>query len=377
MAIVVVMAGGGTGGHVFPALALADTIREREPRARVHFIGTERGIERRLIPNAGYPLDLVAARPVLGKGPVDLTRAALDTVRGFFRARKLLRAARADLVIGLGAYASFPTVAAAASLGLPIGLLQMDAQPGLANRILGRFARGVFVQFAETARRFAPGLARVTGIPVRRMPDTATTVQRDSETEAGLVRLLVFGGSQGARSLNRAVLANLPSLDSRDGFRITHQTGSAELAAVRDAYQKAGVEADIEAFYDDMLERIAHSDLVVARAGISTIAELCAAGVASILVPHPHAAGHQAANARVLEQAGGCVVIRDSELEARLADEVRGLARDPVRRRRMGEAAAAQSRSDAADHIWSICASWLEPGPKGLELQQSRERHRS
>ena len=377
MAIVVVMAGGGTGGHVFPALALADTIREREPRAQVQFIGTERGIEKRLIPSAGYPLDFIAARPVLGKGPIDLARAALDAVRGFFRARRLLRAARADLVIGLGAYASFPTVAAAASLGLPIGLLQMDAQPGLANRILGRFARGVFVQFAETARRFAPGRARITGIPVRRLPGPAARGDSDAEPEEGLLRLLIFGGSQGARSLNRAVLASLSSLDSRDGFRITHQTGSAELAAVRDGYRKAGVEAEIEAFYDDLLERIAHSDLVVARAGISTIAALCAAGVASILVPHPHAAGHQAANARLLEQAGGCVVIRDSEIEARLADEVRALARDPARRRRMCEAAAAQSRSDAADHIWSICASWLDAGPKGLELQQPRERHRA
>ena len=236
MAIGGVMAGGGTGGHVFPALALADTIREREPRAQVQFIGTERGIEKRLIPSAGYPLDFIAARPVLGKGPIDLARAALDAVRGFFRARRLLRAARADLVIGLGAYASFPTVAAAASRGLPIGLLQMDAQPGLANRILGRFARGVFVQFAETARRFAPGRARITGIPVRRLPGPAARGDSDAEPEEGLLRLLIFGGSQGARSLNRAVLASLSSLDSRDGFRITHQTGSAELAAVRDGW---------------------------------------------------------------------------------------------------------------------------------------------
>lgn len=376
MAIVVVMAGGGTGGHVFPALALADAIRAREPRAEIRFIGTERGIERRVVPAAGYALDLVRARPVLGKGPLDLARAALDTVRGFFGARALLRAARANLVIGLGAYASFPTVAAAASLRLPIGLLQMDAEPGLANRILGRFARGVFVQFPETARRFAPGRARITGIPVRHPPEPGAAAEPVGESEEGPVRLLAFGGSQGARSLNRALVANLGALGPRDGFRITHQTGNADLAAVRESYRDAGVEAQIEAFYDDLPQRIAQSDLVVARAGISTIAELCAAGIPSILVPHPHAGGHQTANARELERAGGCVVIADSDLEARLAEEVRTLAKDPARRRRMGEAAAAQLRSDAADQIWSICAGWLDAEAGGVETRQSAEEHR-
>ena len=311
MGIVVVMAGGGTGGHLFPALALADWIREQEPHARIEFIGTERGIERRLIPPAGYALHTVAARPVLGKGPLDLIRASADIARGFLEARRLLCKLDADLVIGLGAYASFPTVAAAASLRLPVGLLQMDAEPGLANRILSRVSRGVFVQFEETARRFPEGRALLTGIPVRRIP----TPVREEDKEAGSVRLLVFGGSQGARSINRAMISALPSLGADGGFRITHQTSAADLATVREGYSAAGIDAEVAPFYDDLLERIAQSDLVVARAGISSIAELCATGVPSILVPHPHAGGHQRANAETLERAGGCVVVADGELE--------------------------------------------------------------
>jgi UDP-N-acetylglucosamine--N-acetylmuramyl-(pentapeptide) pyrophosphoryl-undecaprenol N-acetylglucosamine transferase len=357
MALVVVLAGGGTGGHVFPALAIAEAIRKRDAQASVRFVGTPAGLETRLVRQAGYELDLVPSRPVLGRGPLGAARALLAIARGTFAARRILRDARASLVIGVGGYASVPTVVAARTLGIPIGLLEPNARPGRANRALGRLARAVFVQFDGAAHYFPAGRAQRVGFPVRQIP------ARQSEN-GSILKLLVVGGSQGARSINEAVIGALEQLGERDGFRITHQTGPAHLSAVAQAYREAGVEAEIAAFFEDLPERLGRADLVVARAGASTIAELCMAGVPSILVPYPYAADdHQMANARELERAGACEVIPDAEISERLGPAVRALAQDAARRRRMAAAASRQARPDAAERIWETCASWL-PGTR-------------
>lgn len=357
MALSVVLAGGGTGGHVYPALALAETIRKREPEARVRFLGTEHGIEARIVRRAGYPLDMVPARPVLGGSPLARVRALFSVAGGSLIARRLLRRSRPDIVIGTGGYASVPAVLAALSLGIPVGLIEPNAIPGRANRWLAYAVRCVFVQFEEALKKLPRGRAALTGIPVRRTPQRAPGETRG---EAGTVELLVVGGSQGARSINRAICGALDQLGERDGFRITHQTGEADLAWVRAAYAEAEVEAEIAAFFEDMMARLARADLVVARAGASTIAELCIAGVASVLVPYPHAADdHQAANAAALEQAGGCRTLLDSEISRELAPLVRRLASDPAELCRMGDAALRGAAADAADRIWEVCAGWL------------------
>ncbi|MFQ5697855.1 MAG: undecaprenyldiphospho-muramoylpentapeptide beta-N-acetylglucosaminyltransferase [Myxococcota bacterium] len=357
MALSVVLAGGGTGGHVYPALALAETIRKREPEARVRFLGTERGIETRVVRRAGYSLDHVPARPVRGTSPIARGRALLSLAAGFLAARRLLRSAGPDLVIGTGGYASVPAVLAALSLGVPVGLIEPNAIPGRANRWLARFVRCVFVQFQAALDRLPRGRAALTGIPVRPLP---LRTPRETRGETGTVRLLVIGGSQGAHSINRAMCGALEQLGERDGFRITHQTGEADLADVRAAYAEAGVEAEISAFFDDMMERLSRAHLVLARAGASTIAELCIAGVASILVPYPHAADdHQAANAEALEQTGACRLLDDRQLERGLAPLVRSLARDPEGLRRMGDAALRLAAPDAAERIWDVCTGWL------------------
>ena len=358
MALVVVLAGGGTGGHVFPALALADAIGKREPQARVRFVGTERGIEKRVVPAAGYPLDFVPALPVVGKRPLEQLRGLAVAARGTLAAFRILRRERADLVIGVGGYASFPTVAAAILRGIPTALLNVDAQPGRANRLLGRFARAVFTQFEESARWFPRGRCLRTGMPVR------SVCQARPGEDAGVVRVLVFGGSQGARALNRAVVNGLDQLGLQDGFRITHQTGADDLEQVRSAYAAAGVRAEIAAFFDDLPERYARTDLVVSRAGASTIAELCLAGLPSILVPLRLANDHQMANARALESAGAAVVVPEGEAAERLPREIRRLGSDPELRARMGEAAARRAVPDAAERIWDACAAWL-PGATG------------
>ncbi len=353
MALAVVLAGGGTGGHIFPALALAEAIRKREPGVRVHFVGTEGGLEARHVRAAGHSLDQVPSRPVLGGGPVAALRAIVAVLRGIVHARRVLRRLDAELVIGVGGYASVPTVAAALLSRIPTAVLEPNARAGRANRLLGRFVRAVFVQFEEALSYFPRGRAHLLGFPVRTMPRGNARSGEDG------VRLLVLGGSQGARSINRAMTAALDQLSERDGFQITHQTGEADLEEVRAAYAQADLRAELAAFFDDLPERLAQADLDIARAGAATVAELCMAGAPSILVPYPYAADdHQMANARDLERAGACLVIPDGELE-RLASDVHALARDPARRQRMSEAAAKRAMPDAAERIWEMCRSWL------------------
>ncbi len=350
MALAVVLAGGGTGGHIFPALALADAIRRREPDVRVHFVGTEHGLEVSHVRAAGYPLEFVTSRPLLGRGAGAALRALFTLLRGVFQARRILRRLHAQLVIGVGGYASVPTVAAAALARMPTALLEPNARPGRANRLLGRFSREIFVQFDEARGYFPRDRTHLLGYPVR------TFKRTEAAAPDGALRLLVLGGSQGAHSINRAMCGLLGQLDAAESFRITHQTGARDYDDVKTAYAQAGVQAEIAAFFDDVLERLDAADLVVARAGAATIAELCATGTASILAPYPYAADdHQMANARELERAGASLVLPDGELSEKLAPAIRALAADPARRYRMAAAAAGRARPDAAERIWDRC----------------------
>jgi len=347
MALAVVLAGGGTGGHIFPALALAEAICKHEPGVHVHFVGTEGGLEARYVRAAGYALDQVPSRPLWGAGPIAALRAIAKLLRGILHARRILKHVHASVVIGVGGYASVPTVVAALLSRIPTALLEPNARAGRANRLLGRFARAVFVQFEGALDYFPRGRAHRLGFPVRAMPRGNAGSGEDG------LRLLVLGGSQGARSLNRALTH---ALDQLGGFHITHQTGEADIEEVRTAYAHAGLHAELAAFFEDVPERLAQADLVIARAGAATVAELCMAGVPSLLVPYPYAADdHQLANACELERAGACVVIPDAELGERLVSEVQTLASDAARRQRMSEAASARATPDAADRIWEVC----------------------
>jgi UDP-N-acetylglucosamine--N-acetylmuramyl-(pentapeptide) pyrophosphoryl-undecaprenol N-acetylglucosamine transferase len=345
----VVLAGGGTGGHIFPALALAAAIRRLDPETRVSFMGTARGLETRLVPAAGVELDLVPAAQIAGRNLLRKAQGALVLLRGILQARALLRRRGAELVIGVGGYASVPAVAAAVLGRIPVALLEPNARPGRANRALARFARAIFVQFEDARAAFPGGRVEPLGYPVREIP------KRPDPPAGGRTRLLVIGGSQGAHSLNQAFAALLAQLDP-EGLAIAHQTGAADLEAVRGAYASAGIDAEVAAFFDDVPERLARADLVIARAGAATVAELCAAGVASILVPYPHAADdHQLANARELERSGACVLVEDRELGARLGPALRALLADPAARARLAQAAAARGRPAAAEAIWKRC----------------------
>jgi UDP-N-acetylglucosamine--N-acetylmuramyl-(pentapeptide) pyrophosphoryl-undecaprenol N-acetylglucosamine transferase len=269
-------------------------------------------------------------------------------------ARGLLRRLEVDLVVGTGGYASVPAMLAAVTLGIPTALIEPNAQPGRANRLLGRFARLVFVQFDDAVPFFPKGRARLLGFPVRDIP------ARHDEAARHDVRLLVMGGSQGARAINRALCAGLDRLSACERLRIAHQAGKLDLDEVREAYASAGLDAEIAPFFDDVPRRLASTDLVVSRAGASTIAELRMAGVASVLVPLPLADDHQLANARELERQGACALVRNDEADDRLVDEVLRLAADSAARRAMGEAAAARAEPESAARIWRACAALAE-----------------
>jgi len=351
----VVIAGGGTGGHVFPGLAVAEEMRRRLPERPVVWIGAVGGVEERIVPESGIPLTLL---PLAGVARRGLLRgfsagwlAAAATMRLLVRFARV----RPAITIGVGGFASGPAVLAALLLGVPTLLLEQNAIPGRTNRALSPFTGAIAVSFAGS-----DGLLRghgvVTGNPVRR--SIAAIVPRDRDR---LRTLLSFGGSRGAHAINEAWIGALPRLADLQ-LTITVQTGEQDRERVAEAAARAGGDAEVLSFLDDMPERLAAADLVVARAGATTVAELTAGGVPSILVPYPFAADdHQRANARVLADAGAALVIDPDELDAgRLAAAVRTLAEAPAQLNRMARAAASLGRPDAAARVADLAERLME-----------------
>ncbi len=370
------LAGGGTGGHVFPALAVADELLARG--WRVSFAGSPGGLEARLVPERGIPFHGLAARPLLGRGPLAQARALATLARSAVSAAALIRRLGASVVLGTGGYVSAPAVMGARLVGRPVLLLEPNARAGVANRWLSRWATAAAVGYAETAG----GLhcpATVTGVPVRRaffaaMPASAPApAGAGATTSAGAAapppRLLVLGGSQGARQLNRALPAAAAQLlAAMPELRILHQAGARHLDETRAAYAAAGVpatRAEVVPFLDDVAGAMAASGLLVSRAGAITVAEICAAGRAVLLAPLAIAAGHQQDNARLLAAAGGAEVLSVADLEpGPLGARLAGLLGDGARLAAMGRAARSLARPDAAAAIADRLAA-LVPAPRG------------
>jgi len=358
----VLIAGGGTGGHVIPALAIARELRDAHG-AEVRFVGTARGLETRLVPAAGFGLELIRVGQLKNVSLLTRLRTMADLPLGVLRCVGLLRAFRPDVVVGVGGYASGPAMMAAILLRVPTLAFEPNAVPGLANRLVGRWVNAAAVNFASTASYFRN--ARVTGIPVRR-EFFAIAPKTD-----GALRVLVFGGSQGARILNEiapkvagTLLARFPSLT------IVHQAGGRHGEATAAAFAAAEVDSArvrVVAYLDAMVEEIAAADVIVCRSGASTVAELAAAGRASVLVPFAAAADdHQRKNAEVMVEAGAAVMILERELTPeRVLREVAGLLDDPTRRMAMGEAARSLAHADAAGDIGRMCLSLVRPKIRG------------
>ena len=354
----IVFAAGGTGGHLYPAVALAREFFRQDPDTRMLFVGTERGIESKVLAHEGFELAMIAAQPVMGRGVLNAAGALLSLPRGLRQSLTLLRERRVAFVLGVGGYTSLPVLLAARLLGVPRAILEPNAYPGMANKVLGPIANLVFVAFREAAGHFSATKVRVTGMPVRQAFFENAGTGHEARGEQGRRTLLVFGGSQGARAINDAMLGALPQWAAMRGqLAIVHQTGEADHARVTAAYERAGVQAEVVPFLFEMPKVLRSADLVVSRAGAMTLAELTVCGKPAIVIPLPHAIyQHQAHNARVLADAGGAVVLPQQELTGgRLAQEIAALLRDPGRLRVMGERSREMGRPDAAQAIVQEC----------------------
>jgi len=338
-------------------MAVAERVA-KGPEGAVLFVGSSYGIEARIVPRTGFDFRPIPIRGLRGRGWRGALELAWQLPAGVLRAWRIVGQFRAQIVLGVGGYASFPVVLAAWLRGVPSVLLEQNALPGLANRVLGRLARRVCTTFSEAQAGFPAGKVVRTGNPVR-----ALAVPELGRREG--FTLLVFGGSQGARRINEAMCAAAATLMARiPALRIVHQTGVADRERLRQVYEDVGVPAEVHAFIDDMGTAYARADLVLCRAGATTVAELTAVGKAAILVPYPFAADdHQRANAAVLADHGAGVLILDEELTGeRLAEAVISLASDRERLAEMEAAARGLAVPDAAERVVRVCEDVARKG---------------
>lgn len=347
----VIFAGGGTGGHLFPGLAVAREFQRRDAMTEILFMGTTQGIEYRVLPKEGYRLETLPVRGLKGRGWRGMVDAFYGVPASLLRSLKIVRQFRPDCVIGLGGYASGPALLAAKLAGVRCAIMEQNLRPGFTNKLLARWVDRVFTAYSASAE-FFPG-ARVieSGNPVRwqKLPE----VQK-----RGQFSVLVFGGSLGARRINFAVMDALKQLtDLKAEIFITHQTGELDFAAIRAAYDELPFAAEVMRFIDKMDEAYARADLVVCRAGATTVAELTAFGKPAILVPYPYAIyDHQRGNAQALHNGGAAEMILDQELTGQiLAEKIRGYFSQRSRLDAMAAAARALGRPDAARRIVDEC----------------------
>jgi UDP-N-acetylglucosamine--N-acetylmuramyl-(pentapeptide) pyrophosphoryl-undecaprenol N-acetylglucosamine transferase len=347
----VIIAGGGTGGHLFPAVAVGEAMMRERPDTEVLFVGTTAGLEARWMPASGLRYELLEVHGLRGHSALERLRATVEFVAALRKARALLCPFGADLVVGAGGYASAPMAMAAIVARKPLVLMEQNTRPGLSNRMLWRFARQVCVGFDETAPFFG-AKAMVTGNAVRFAGEPVPLRPHDP------LQILVLGGSSGAHRLNEGILSALKnSRESVIKMTLSHQTGEADVGLVKAGYAALGCQARVAPFIDDMASALAAADLVVARAGAMTVSEVALAGRPAIFVPYPfHRDRQQELNARVLERRGAAIIVRDDErLGDNLAAAIAQLAADPARLVRMGDAARAAAKPGAAGMIARMC----------------------
>lgn len=342
------LAGGGTGGHVFPLIAVADELRRLAPDVRVVFVGTERGMEVKLVPARGYELELLSVLPIRGSGALGAVRGVWRALRTIPEANQLLRRHTPRAVLSIGGYAAGPISVAARVSRVPLALIEPNSVMGLANRLTVPLVRRAYVAFPRAERHFGRGTALATGVPIR-----AGFEPRAYRRGDGPLSVLVIGGSQGAKSLNETVPAALARVKS--SLQVTHQCGAAHVEQVRASYEAATPSFDwnVTPFIEDMPATLASADLVISRAGASAVSEIAAVGRAALFIPYPFAAGdHQRYNAETLASAGAAVSVAatDATVE-RLASEIERMASAPSVLEAMAAAAASWGRPHAARAI--------------------------
>jgi UDP-N-acetylglucosamine--N-acetylmuramyl-(pentapeptide) pyrophosphoryl-undecaprenol N-acetylglucosamine transferase len=352
-----IIAGGGTGGHLFPGIAVAREIQRRAAGSKILFVGAEQGIETRIVPKEGFELRTLPIGGIKGVGLSRQFRNSISMASGVFKAQQILREFKPDAVIGVGGYASFPMLSAAILAKYPCVVMEQNAIPGLANRILGKWVDFAAVTDVRTESYFGKR-GVVTGNPVR--PEFKTIPPK---VHAAPYTILIFGGSQGAQSINRAVMDALENLaDWKDKLRFVHQTGERQLEDVKASYQSNGFVADVRPFFNDFHQQYAAADLIVSRSGATTVAEIKAAGRAAILIPFPFAADdHQTKNARAMTDEKAAVLIANSDLTGkRLADAIRELIGDPQRLEEIETNARRMAILDAEERIVNLVEMAVE-----------------
>ncbi len=344
----VIIAGGGTGGHVFPGIAIAHEFKRRNEESRILFIGTRRGLETRIVPKEGFPLELIEVAALKRVSLIERIKSLLKLPGSFLAVRSLIKKVNPDLVVGVGGYASGPVVLVASLMGVPTLVAEQNALPGFTNRVLARFVNAAAVSFKE-AKDFFGEKAEITGNPVR-----AEFFSVPINEPGDLVHLLITGGSQGSRAINEAVIGALPLLAGESArLSMMHQTGEHDYEKVRAAYEGSGIKAEVKVFIEDMVIEFARADLVICRAGATTVAELAAAGRPAIMIPFPFATDdHQRKNAEAVEHAGAGRMILQAELSSeRLAKELLWLIHDPQQLKRMAESSKTLGHPVAAARV--------------------------
>lgn len=368
-AVKVIIAGGGTGGHLFPGIATAEELRERGVARDIVFVGTEHGLEARVIPREGYPLRFVRAEGLVGRSLAKKARALFLFLLSLYDSRRILRAVKPGIVIGVGGYASAGMLLTAHLKGIPTLVLEQNSVPGFTNRFLGKFVDAVAVTYQESMEFFPQGKTYLTGNPIRKHILHKDHVRSGEQPHAlfhlekGLFTVFVSGGSLGARSINDALCEALHSLlDLRQNIQFLHQTGERDHERVMETYRRLGFKGMVVPFIYQMAEAYALADLVVCRAGASTLAELTAVGKPAVLIPYPYAAAnHQEHNARKLEDMGAARVIPDRQLSGEaLSSVIRTLYADEKARKEMQKASSAFGRGDAAERVADIAVSLVK-----------------
>jgi UDP-N-acetylglucosamine--N-acetylmuramyl-(pentapeptide) pyrophosphoryl-undecaprenol N-acetylglucosamine transferase len=349
-----VIAGGGTGGHLFPGIAVAEAFMEKEMENEVLFIGTERGIEARILADGRFPLKTIHAMPIQGRSMGGKLRALWALPKSLGEAVTVLKEFQPQMVLGVGGYASGPGVLAATLLGMKRAIHEQNVIPGMTNRILKRFSQRIFVSFEETKKYFPEGKTFVTGNPIRKEIIRSAPLRKKEDR----FTILIFGGSAGARRINAAMIETLASLqEMKSSLRFIHQTGKEDFESVSRAYQEKGFEAEVMPFIEEMAHCYQRADLVICRSGASTVAELAVCGKASILIPYPYAAHqHQLINAEKLVDRGAARMILDGALNGSILSEtIRHLYHHPEEKEKMEEAIRKIGQPRAAEEIVNHC----------------------
>ena len=355
------MAGGGTGGHLFPGIAIAQEFMSRNPENRIVFISTGNAMEKSVLSQAGFELLTIPASGLKGLGVKNQVRSLFDLPKGILAAVRHLKKFKPDLVISVGSYSAGPVAVAAFFLGVNIALHEQNILPGITNRILSPFAKRIYLSFDKPSTGMKPKKIRFSGNPVR---SSFFSPKYENEGLKNIgngekipFTILIVGGSQGAHSINQTVIEALAYLDNKDRFLFVHQTGRTDKDMVKGAYERIGVACEVRPFFNDMEKQYQKADLLICRSGATTVAEITVTGKASILIPFPYAAdNHQVLNAEALDEAGAAEMILERHLNGRLlARRIEHYARNPKILVDMENVSKKLGRPDAAGFIVNDC----------------------